>query len=164
LSSPSETQAIQQTKKPCKHCDEKAEGARIPQAFLNVVKANRFTESVMQIVRESGFQIASGSLDPVTALLVLRRRVGFIAEQFEGCGVCRRDIVMSEEFDQYMIDAKQARLTWVGKRRWQALKMYARFQVNIVRGIFKWVPENKWLVLFAALGITALIEHFLRLL
>jgi len=150
--------------KPCKGCDEKAKGIGIPRAFLNVAKANHFTEGMMQIVRESGFQIAAGTLDPVTALLVLRRRVGFIAEQFEGCVVCRRDIVMSEEFDQYMIDAKQARLTWVGKRRWQALVMYGKFQVNIVRGIFKWVPEIKWLVLFAALGITALIEHFLRLL
>lgn len=83
-------------------------------------------------------QIASGSLDPVVALLVFRRRIGCIAEQFESCDICRQDIIMAETFDQYMIDAKHARLSWVGKRRWQALKMYAKFQWSILHGAWFW--------------------------
>lgn len=152
------------TKQPCKPCEEKAGSSFIPKAFFQARSASAFASQMTSLVNDAGMQIASGSLDPVVALLVFRRRIGFIAEQFESCEICRRDIVMAEMFDQYMIDAKQARLSWIGSRRWQALKMYFKFQVNIVRGIFKWVPEIKFLVLFAGLGLTALILRFWGLL
>lgn len=153
-----------ETKKPCKPCSDKAAANPIPKAFFQARSASAFASQMTSLVNDAGMQIASGSLDPVVALLVFRRRIGFIAEQFESCKVCRQDIAMAEEFDQYMIDAKQARSTWVGKHRWQALKMYLRFQGNIVRGTWKWVPEIKWLIFAAAMALTVLIEHFLRLL
>ena len=151
------TKAPSPQKKPCDPCKEKVGSSFIPKAFFQVRSATEFASQMTHLVNDTGYAIASGSLDPVVALLVFRRRIGFVAEQFESCKICRQDIVMAEEFDQYMIDAKQVRLSWIGKHRWEALKMYGKFQVNIIRGIFKWVPEIRWLILFASLGVTALI-------
>lgn len=105
-----------------------------------------------------------GKLNPVEGFLLIRRDLAAIAEQFETCEICRRDIEMSREFDFYMLRAKAARSQWAGKQRWHALTTYARFQVNIIRGVLKWVPEIKWAILLAGLGIAAITLHFLSML
>jgi hypothetical protein len=102
------------------------------------VEAQRFTMEMQPLINDAGFKISTGRMDPVTALLVLRRRIGYFAEQLESCSICRRDIKMAEEFDQFMIDAKQARTTYFQTSKLKAFKMFAKFEWNLLRACLKW--------------------------
>jgi hypothetical protein len=128
-------------KKPCKPCSEKSTITYASPDMFNDSKALRespFYRALTPLLRDGARQV-EGGVDPVVAAIVLRRRIGFEAERWEKCGVCRRDIVMAEDFDQYMVNAKQTRLTWVQGQRLQAAKMYWAFQKSVLRGVLKWV-------------------------
>jgi hypothetical protein len=130
-------------KKPCKPCHETkklTQPREVPRAIASVAQAQKIRESMTPILEQMGYFVAAGH-DPVIALLILRRRIGFLAEQFEGCPLCRKDIELGEEHDQYMIDAKQARMTWVRGRRREAARMYWKFQSSVLRGIWMWVVK-----------------------
>ena len=103
------------------------------------MQATRFSETTTPIIYEIGMQIATGVFDPVTALLVLRRRFGYVALEFEECNRCRPTIEMSMDFDQLMIDAKQTRDEYLTGNRWKALGMFLKFQWHIFRACLKWV-------------------------
>jgi adenylate cyclase len=128
-------------KRPC-DCG-KNKGATPPKSVLRAVRfattADQFTQAVFPLIQDTGMQIATGVLDPVTALLVLRRRFGNVALEFEECKICKQDIEMAMEFDQFMINAKAARTEYLQRSRWRALVMFGKFQKNVLRACIKWV-------------------------
>ena len=128
-------------KRPC-NCG-KNKGATPPKAVLRAVRfattADQFTQAVFPLIQDTGMQIATGVLDPVTALLVLRRRFGNTALEFEECKICKQDIEMAMELDQFMINAKAARIEYLQRSRWRAFKMFWRFEWNVARACLKWV-------------------------
>ena len=126
-------------KKPCPSCPDQPGTRSIPKAFSHVINADRFTQATTPLIHDAGMQIAAGVLDPVIALLILRRRIGFVAEQLESCEVCRRDIQLGEEHDQMMINGKQTREEYRTGNRWRALVMFAKFEKNVLRACIKWV-------------------------
>jgi hypothetical protein len=156
-----------QATKPC-NCGKQKTGEQIlsanPKAHRFVTSADKFTQATLPIVRDAGMQIATGVLDPVTGLLVLRRRFGNVALEFEDCSICRKDIEMAMEFDQLMIDAKAARTEYLQRSHWRGFQMFLNFQMNVARACLRWAPETKWIILFSSLGITALILRFLGML
>jgi hypothetical protein len=126
--------------------------------------ASMFVNSITNAAAMYALGLETGKLDPVTGFLLMRRDLAGIAERLEKCSVCRRDLRMAAQFDIYMIQAKEARTRWVGKRKWAAFKMYARFQTNIIRGILLWVPEVKWLIFAVGIAAAALTLKLLGLL
>jgi hypothetical protein len=118
---------------PCGCLDEKRLG-RVARSII----ANDFENQIHQYATQVIRNVLSGQMDPVIAGLVLRRNTGMFINRAEPCDICKRDLKMAVEFDQLMIDAKTARLTYAASK-WRAFKMFWRFQWNVLRAVLRWV-------------------------
>lgn len=133
---------------PCPKCDEQkkklAEAAhiRIPQEVASAIAASRLANHIEMAAGTLVNTIARGNLDLVVAILIMRRDLGKFAERIESCAVCREDITMVREFDQYMINAKMARITFSERQqRRKALGMYWDFQKSVIYGAWIWAVK-----------------------
>jgi hypothetical protein len=148
---------MQATRKPCRKCPQPQSAFQPPSELIAAVEAQQFVAQMQPLVNDVGFKISAGSMSVVTAFMVMARRCLHIGQQFEPCSVCRKDLVMFQELIQFGINAKETRTTYFASSKWRALKLFAGFEINILRACFKWIPELKFLMLFGVLGLASIV-------
>jgi hypothetical protein len=99
---------------------------------------DRIRTIISQYARNVEYQVEHRRLDPLIAFLMYRRDIGYAILEMEECKVCQKDIRLSIDLDQHMIDSKRTRQAYTTSR-WGALKLYFRLQMNMMKAIRKWV-------------------------